>query len=131
MLLLNLVFWSWFWVDLWRNSEPYTNRPARFEESLPVYVLGARGLPSAMEQKLASMQAMVALQRPSFFVVSQIARAAGMPWDHIRGWLSVGALVLVGTTVVSFLQWGLVGLVIGMVLSRLKGPSPSANGAKS
>ena len=121
-LLLNLAFWTWFWADLWRHTITYVDRTPRFEETLPVYKFGGQALPSEAETNSASFQSMLLFQRPSFFVVAQSVNGlTNGAWDQRTGGLSIGAYVLFGTTVLSFLQWGLAALLVGWVLAMLGG----------
>ena len=117
IMVLNALFWSWFWTDVWRHTKPYTDHPAKFEEVVPVYKFGAKALPSAEEQDLGSFRLMLLCQRPSFYIAAQTAnRLSGGGWDERLGPLSIGVYVLLCTMLVSFAQWGLVALLIDRML---------------
>lgn len=127
-LLTNLVFWSWLWVDLLRRTTTYEDRPVEFEEVVPVFKFGARVLPPLVERESLSFQSMHLLQRPSFFVASKAANhLTSRSWDQRIGPVSVGAYVLIATTLLSFFQWAAVSLFIGagwkIVTGRHRGGS--------
>lgn len=105
-LFLNLSFWVWFWVDVWLHAADYTDRVPKFEEVVPVYKFGTKALPFEAEQKLVSFRAMLMIQRPAFLLAGGVANAAGNNWERrVEGGLSIGASVLIGTTLLSFAQW--------------------------
>jgi|SRR6516162_6164869 hypothetical protein len=126
VMLLNMGFWIWFWIDASRHTILYTDRTPKFEESVPIYKFGTRALPSEAERDLSSFRSMLFWQRPSFFVVAQTVKCfTGGPWDRRLGFFSIGACVLGGTMLLSFAQWGLVALLIG----RIVGWTRSGHGA--
>ena len=121
-LLLNLAFWTWFWADVWRHTITYADRTPRFEETLPVYKFGGQALPPEAERNFASFRSMLLFQGPSFFVVGRITNGlTSGAWDRRVGGLSIGACVLFGTTVLSFLLWGLVALLVGWAVGMRGG----------
>lgn len=121
-LLLNVLFWLWFWIDISRHMIPYTDRAPKFEESTPIYKFGTKALPSQAEGDLASFRSMLVCQGPSSFVVARIVNGlTDGPWDQRLGSLSIGAYALIGTMLVSFAQWGLVTLVVYRVVVWAKG----------
>lgn len=119
--LLNAGFWIWFWIDASQHTMLYTDRPPKFEESVPIYKFGTRALPSEEEGGLSSFRLMLFCQRPSFFIVAQtVNRLAHIPWDHRVGSFSIGAYVLVSTMLLSFAQWGLVAILFGRILGWVR-----------
>ncbi|MCL4782826.1 MAG: hypothetical protein KJZ70_07320 [Bryobacterales bacterium] len=117
-MLLNLAFWAWFWGDLWRHTREYTDRTPKFEETLPVYKFGGQALPLEAERSSMSFSAMLLVQRPAFFMVGQIANAmTSGSWEQRIGGLSIGAFVLIGTTLLSFVQWAAVVLLLAWAVS--------------
>lgn len=117
-LLINGVFWAWFWIDVSRHVSPYADRPPNFEEVVPVYRFGSKALPSEAERELTSFRSMLWAQGPSFFLIGQATSAfSDRAWDRRIGWLSLGAYVLLGTMLVSFAQWWLVAMAVSRVLT--------------
>lgn len=126
VLLLNMLFWLWFWIDVSRHTTPYTDRVPKFEESTPIYKFGTRALPSEAERDLGSFRSMLVCQRPSFFVVARMVNGlSNGPWDKRLGSLSIGAYALLGTMFLSFAQWGLVTLFIYRILVWARGGQSS------
>lgn len=120
-LLLNLAFWAWFWVDVWRHTVEYTDRTPRFEEVVPVYKFGAKALPPEAERHLMSFRSMLLVQRPAFLVAGQVATFASGAWEQrVGGGLSIGACVLIGTLLLSFAQWAAIVLLGAWALGALK-----------
>jgi hypothetical protein len=121
-LLLNLSFWAWFWVDVWRHTAEYTDRTPQFEEVLPVYKFRSRALPPEAERTLMSFGSMLLVQRPAFLVAGQVATFTSRSWEQrVGGGLSVGAYVLIGTMILSFVQWAAILLLGKWALAALKG----------
>lgn len=124
-MLFNLVFWAWFWADLGRHTTEYTDRAPKFEEVVPVYKFGARALPPEAEGSLTSFRAMLVFEWPAFFTVGQLANAlTSDSWDQRIGGLSIGALILIGTTLLSFAQWAAVFLLVGWAVGVMRGGEP-------
>ena len=124
-MLLNLVFWAWFWVDVCRHAMEYTDRTPKFEETVPVYKFGAHALPPEAERSLLSFGSMLLVQRPAFFTAGQVANAfTSGSWDKRIGGLSIGAFILIGTTLLSFVQWAATVLLIASALGAVKGSQP-------
>ena len=124
-MLLNLAFWGWFWVDLWRHTAEYTDRAPKFEEVLPVYKFGTWALPPEAERNLMSSGSMFLVQRPAFLAAGQVANLTGGSWEQrVGGGLSIGAWVLIGTMLLSFAQWAAIVLLGAWALGALKGGQP-------
>ena len=125
-MLLNLLFWAWFWVDVWRHTTLYSDRTAKFEETVPVYKFGTQALPPEAERNLTSFGSMLLVQRPAFLVVGRIATAvvSGSWEQRVGGGLSIGAYVLIGTMLVSFAQWAAIALLGAWALGALRGGQP-------
>jgi hypothetical protein len=122
VLLLNMLFWLWFWIDVSRHTKLYTDREPKFEESVPIYKFGTKALPPEAERDLSSFRSMLFCQRPSFFVVARTVNSLSAgPWNHRLGALSIGAYALIGTMLLSFAQWGLVALLINRVVVWVSG----------
>jgi hypothetical protein len=71
---------------------------------------------------------MLMLQQPSFFVAAQVANSVtAKPWDQPSGVVSIGTLVLGGTTLLSLLQWWLVAYLARCIQGWMRGRSPILN----
>jgi len=124
-MLFNLVLCAWFWVDFGRHTTVYTDRPPRFEETVPVYKFGAQALPPEAEANLMSFRTMLLFQRPTFFAVRQVASAlTRRSWDQRIGGISIGAYVLIAATLISFAQWAAFALLLAWVVRLVTGGQP-------
>lgn len=117
VLGLNGLFWSWFWYEVARNAVPYADRPPAYEELSPGYKFGGVALPWDSDVRLPTFRALHWIQRPALFVAGRSIGLVQRDWSVRFGPLSTGAWVLVATTLLSFLQWWLVGSGLGFVLS--------------
>jgi hypothetical protein len=77
-LLVNLLFWVWFWVDISNPLRPVT--PAGFDNLTPIYVFGRRAVPPIpTPHNRASFEVMAVAQLPSLIVAKGVLRAADLP----------------------------------------------------
>jgi hypothetical protein len=126
---LNGLFWVWFWVEAWRNAIPYTDRPPKFEEIVPVYKFGDSALPPNSDVNLITFRSLHLCQAPTLFLVARTASAlARRGWDERFGPLSLGAWVLIITNAASFVQWWLIGLLVLRLVRILAGEQAEAPG---
>lgn len=121
-LLLNSVFWIWFWVDVSTHLSPFEDRPPEFEEIIPVYRFWGVALPPNADVHLVVFRTLHVVQAPTLFLVARsITLFSNRGWDERCGALSIGAWVLILTTLGSYLQWSLIGLLmirLGPVIRR-------------
>jgi hypothetical protein len=131
---LNGIFWVWFWYEVARNAVPYVDRPPGYEELSPGYKFGGSALPWDSDVRLEAFRVLHVSQEPTLFVVGRIMASVQRDWSIRFGALSIGAWVLMATTLLSFLQWWLIGsglrLVFGWV-TRTRGRRPAACGTRS
>ncbi len=122
LLLLNSVFWIWFWVELSSKLSPFEDRPPEFEEIVPVYKFWGVALPPNADVHLAVFRTLHIIQAPALFLVARTTTLIGnRGWEERCGSLSIGAWVLVLTTLASYFQWLLIGLLwirLGSLIRR-------------
>ena len=117
--VVNALFWGWLWADVSCNLEPFADRPATFEEVLPLYKFGGEAISPVAEHSMVSLKAVQTIQQPSYSLVVMIAnRLSHQSWEQRLGSWSVGSVVLVAAMLTSFLQWGIVALLVEHLLPR-------------
>lgn len=116
VLTLNALFWVALSTDVCINAVPFTDRIPYFEEELPVYKIGHWAVPVEREKTSVSFKVMRSLYFPSYRVAAIVAESINpqKSWEYRIGTLSVGAYILIGAMLLSFIQ----AYVIAFLLSR-------------
>jgi hypothetical protein len=127
VLGLNTLFWILFWIDIGFRLAPYDGmRPEFHGNLLPEYVWYGRGVPSPEDSDAPSLSLMRAVQQPVYTVVKyatlQIMNRMYPPTYIYRGetfgGVSYAGYQVIGTMVLSFIQWYGVAKVVSIITHR-------------
>ena len=102
---------------------PFTDRKPEFEENMPMVKIGNWAVPAEMESQSLMFRATYFLQCPSYFVaagITNILRGKNT-WESRVGPLSIGAYVFIGTMLLSFVQWYVVGIISSRLITKCQG----------
>lgn len=122
LLIANTLFWVLFWGYCYWASEPtpalLSSQPGPIYHSHPNYVsfLG-RGLPDGFPKPVKTA---TLVQLPSLAISAGLAQF--LPGEFLFAGTNQPGFRLLGTTLLSFVQWYLVGLAIGWLVSRRGSP---------
>ena len=125
LLLANLLFWVFFWVDFSRRLVPYREHPPAFEEVLPVFVFGGKALPPE-QMRAPSLWLMQRVQMPSFLAVRPVVHKLNQKpstWEKTFWGISPWGYLLIAVMLLSFLQWYLVGRCVAWLVPRAWRPA--------
>jgi len=139
VFVLNALFWILLSVFIWINAVPFKDRKPDFEKIMPAYKFGNWAVPPELESDSLPFRIVLSAYRPSFGVTSGLTNwinsNSGRTWETRLGNLSIGAWVLIGTMLLSFVQWYLtvllmlwVGAAFGKLMHRLAGSSERNTG---
>jgi hypothetical protein len=121
---LNALFWILLAAFFWINAVPFKDRQPYFEEITPTFKFGDWAVPAELETDSLPFTILLSAYRPSFGVAASVTNwiqsESNRTWDDRVGPLSVGALVLISTMLLSFLQWYVIMLLIFRVGAAFK-----------
>lgn len=113
---LNALFWILLAVFIWINAVPFKDQKPYFEEITPTFKFGDWAVPAELETDSLPFKILVSAYRPSFGMAASatnwIQSESNRTWDDRIGLLSVGAWALIGTMLLSFIQWYVIMLLI-------------------
>jgi hypothetical protein len=121
LLIANLIFWVWFWIDLATRLRPIP--AAGFDDVTPppVYLFGDKCIPPFPIPYLSvPFRAQTVLQAPSILAARLIQRIlfrSRFDSSMIAG-VSLAAWRVILITCISFLQWYLIGWAIQKLWHR-------------
>ena len=130
--LLNFAFWLGFGALFVAQSYPYQPHRLAFEEITPSYIFSGRALReidsgTGVALPPALMKVTYAIQKPSVFAAKPFYwyfNSRGIVIDRLFWGISVGGYYLLVVSLISFLQWLLIGFFVDAAYLRLNGPSP-------
>lgn len=106
-LFLNILFWIFTTIHLMINVVPFVDRRADFEEEMPAFKFGAWAVPVEMEYYSFSFRTIYTVYSPSYWTMVGLANGVltNKTWEDRFGPISIGGYVLIGTMIISFIQW--------------------------
>jgi hypothetical protein len=120
VLITNLLLWTWFWIDVGINLVPFVPQAPEFEREIAAFRFGNSVLPSGFPQDSAAFKTMLYVQNPTFYLCTKLANVISSgSWDKPIGFLSIGSLHLVASTLLSFLQWYWIAVLFQRAIARL------------
>jgi hypothetical protein len=127
---LNTLFWILLAEFIWINAVSFKDRKPYFEEIAPVFKFGDWAIPAELETDSLPFKILLSAYRPSFGVAAGVTNwiqsESNRTWEDRVGPLSVGAWVLTGTMLLSFIQWYVIVLLIFRVRAAFKSSCQSA-----
>jgi hypothetical protein len=114
LLILNSVFWIYFWLDFAGRTRPYQPHAPVFDEPLPLYVFRSVALPWREEATASSLRLARLIEAPSFVATRlYVWRINKRPdlWNETFLGVSPGGYLLLIAMSLSFGQWYLVAWV--------------------
>jgi hypothetical protein len=121
LLIANLVFWVWFWIDLAARLRPIPATGFDDVTPPPVYLFGDKCIPPYPIPYLSvPFRVQTIVQAPSLLTARLIQRIL-LPSRFDNSMIAGGSLAawrLIITTCISFLQWYLIGWAIQKLWHR-------------
>ena len=130
LLLANLFFWVYFWVDFGRRLVPYRVHCPAFEELLPAFVFHGNALPASEETRAPSLRLAERVQMPSFLAIRPVVHILNYrpsSWTETFWGISPWGYLLIAVMLLSFLQWYLVARFVGWLIARFRRTYPATD----
>jgi hypothetical protein len=128
VLGLNLLFWIVFIVAVGIKAVPFTDHPPEFEEELPAFKFGRWAMPVEMESQSVLLKTIYTVYFPSYRPLAGVTNwiTTEKTWVDRIGPLSIGSYVLVGTMLLSFIQWYVVAILLWRMVASVRKIGPTA-----
>ena len=122
VFVINVVFWVLFAVNAWSKAVPFTDRLPDFEEILPSFKIGTWAVPAEMESRSIFFRTVFTVYFPSYGPIAGMTNwiRDNRSWDDRIGPISIGSYVLIGTMILSFIQWYIVAILIRQTIAALR-----------
>ena len=117
VVLANSIFWIWFWLGVSQALVVSEKRLPAFEEVVPVYRFGDWVLPPFSDKRIPEIVAIGTVQQPTLWLTARAVEGiAGQDWSATYGYCSIGAIILIVTSMASFVQWAGLALLVGKLV---------------
>jgi len=114
LLAANFFFWLLFAINFALSSEPFELHEKQWEEHSPAYVFWGHAFYVKQYANFVMRTTKLA-QKPSFYAgvpFNLIFSRRGIAVDKLYRGISVGGYYLIVVSLISFLQWYVVGLIL-------------------
>jgi hypothetical protein len=97
---------------------PFADREPHFEEELPAFKFGHWAVPIEMELSSSYFKTIFTIYFPSYRSAAGVTNllATKKTWEDRIGPLSIGAYVLIGTMLLSYIQWYIIAIILRRVV---------------